>query len=70
MSEESILPADYAYPNITTEEAEELEEETNKHWTTYITKVLLVIKTVVILLILIQTFVAWFRLKDDIKAQA
>ena len=70
MSEEFVLPEDYAYHNLTTEEAEVIAEAASHSWTTIVSKVMLVIKTIIVLLILIQTFVAWFRLKDEIKPQA
>ena len=65
------IPEDYAYANITTEEADELSHETDTHILTILPKIGIVIKTIVILAILIRTFVAWFRLKqEDIKKEA
>ena len=51
-------------------EAEEIIEDGESSWTSYVAKVMILVKTIVILTILIRNFLAWYRLKDDIKSQA
>ena len=56
--------------DLTEAQKVELEEEENKSWTSYVSKVFIILKCTVVMLLLIQTFVAWFRSRDQMKAQA
>ena len=50
--------------DLTEAQKAELEEEENKSWTSYVSKVFIILKCTVVMLLLIQTFVAWFRSRD------
>ena len=68
MTGEQVMPEDYAYANITDKEAEEISHDNSKSWGAIIPKIAICIKTTVVILILLQVFVAWYKLKDDIKS--